>query len=150
MGTINKVNKRTKVNALAQTPLQGWTDTDEDPVDLEYLELDDFVDLQYHEKCETFEISFECNDLPHCCGIFEFGELNISGNFPLKQFKELFSNIIENDPGKTFMINTNGRDDSKIFETLLSKTNLFTPVKKFKSGNSGNIITIWISNGSAL
>lgn len=149
MGTINKVNRRTKVKALAQTPLQGWTQQG-DSFSFKDLDIEDSMSLEYHEGNETFYIDFSTDAVQHCCGVLEFGNLDISNDFPLKPFEELFSNLINKNKGQTFIINTNGRDDSKTFETLLSKTNLFTPVKKFKNGGSGNIITIWISNGSAL
>lgn len=150
MGAINKIDKRKKIKVLEQTPLKGWTDSDGDAIDLSDLEFDDYLEFEYHENKESFAIGFETTVLPHCCGIFEVGNLEISSKFPLKQFEELFSNLLNNHKGYTYMINTNGKDASKTFETLLSKTNLFTPVKRFKNANSGNIITIWISNGMAL
>jgi hypothetical protein len=115
--------------------------------------LDDFdIEIDYYETIEQVrgarrkQISFNGVSLLHCCGIIELGNIHITeGN---NKVLEVLHALVTNYPGITFMINTNGRDSSKRMEEALVKSDVFVKIKSFKNANSGNTVTIWLSNNA--
>lgn len=116
------------------------------PQDLRnYIDSGEHLKLEYNFRGAKYDISFDVCDLPFCCGVLEFGNLIISRNFPQKAFNHLIETICRSTK-RTFIINTNGLDNSKMFEEKLKKCGWFTAVKSFKNPSSHNRVIIWISN----
>lgn len=89
---------------------------------------------------------FAQEELPYCCGIIEFGDLQTRGNIPQKNFNELMALKLHSLSGVTVMINTINSEGLKHFEDLLTKCPYFVLVKEFINPNSKNTIKMWVSN----
>jgi len=119
-----------------------------------YDEYSDFEDHAHSIVLDDSEINISTNLLPYCCGVVEIGELSYSFKhrlvpvFELKAIKELsnFLDKLVEYKGKTFMINTNGKNSSVMFEKALAKCKNWVLVKEFVNFNSNNTIKMWISN----
>ncbi len=82
-----------------------------------------------------------------CCGIRDLGELSISSNFPIPTATKILDSFIKNShKGYTFTMSTNGIGQNKTFELALAKCEYWTKIKTFKNANSGNMVTLWVSN----
>lgn len=98
------------------------------------------------EEIKPFFISFDLGELPFCCGVVEIGALVVSDDH-LDILEDFLKHLSNNKRGRTFIINTNGKDDARLYEEALEKcTDEWTLVKSFKNSSSGNIVKMWISN----
>lgn len=122
---------------------------------LNEFESDDLqtdIQIKFNNKILEFELSQNI----FCCGLIELGGLklyNINQNrisnldsTSEKLFLDIMNEIVNLKEGNTLMLTTNGTGYSLHFEKVLSKSNSWTDVKKFKNSNSNNNVTIWISN----
>ena len=91
-------------------------------------------------------LSFTFNRLPHCCGIFEIGDLSIGSLFPTTELTKILDTIVNNITNRTLILSTNGVSTSIWFEKALSECKEWTLVKQFKNSNSGNTVKLWVSN----
>jgi hypothetical protein len=151
---LKKIKTNTKTTKLAENKTFGWID----PIDPNIF----FIDLtaEYFDSCgddemdgtyitrtgQEYHLYGTLSTLPHCCGIREVGDLSISKDFPQKLFNEFMKAFTSYYKGTTFIINTNNKNDSIIFERLLAKCPYFVDIKRFINKTSGNIITLWVSN----
>jgi len=103
---------------------------------------DHTIELKFSNK----KLNFDTSTLAYCCGITELGNFRINVNIKIEDLTKFFDLLVAGITNHTLIINTNGIDDSKTLETALVKCKNWTAVKKFKNSNSGNMITIWISN----
>lgn len=116
--------------------------------------LSDFIEVsqnvlyfEYKTIKGVKKLVFEVNGLPYCCGTYEFGHLEASLDFPQSAFNSIMEQLLSYK-GKTIVINTNGKDDSIMWEKLLKGSKMFTDVKKFVNSGSKNTITMWVSNNN--
>jgi len=91
-------------------------------------------------------INLFISNLPYCCGVFELGEISVSRDINITDVTKVLDTLVTKNTNFTLMINTNGIEDSIIFEKALAKCKYFTLVKTFKNRNSKNIIKMWVSN----
>ncbi len=97
-------------------------------------------------KSRFTTLEFSLQQLPFCCGIIEMGALECDKSFPINELTKILDLFIQKHKGITFIINTNNRDSSILFEKALPKCKYWTLVKTFKNANSNNIISTYISN----
>jgi hypothetical protein len=90
-------------------------------------------------------LCFMVEQLPYCCGICEIGELGANKDIHIPDLTKFLDLIINQEKGITYMINTNGKADSIIFEKALAKCKNWICVKSFKNASSNNIISMWVS-----
>lgn len=109
--------------------------------DLQYLDVGERYDFNFSQK----RFGFYVEQLPCCCGILEIGELKAAGDVNIPDVTKFLDLIVNQQKGITYMINTNGKGDSIIFEKALAKCKNWICVKSFKNANSNNIISMWVS-----
>lgn len=125
-------------------------------IDEDYLDSTMYLYIKKSNKI-MFKFEGEIKDLPHCCGVFEFGDISTTNNFKDapkgasiitdafdKYFKEIFNH--DGMKGKTLIINTVPTKDCKDLEQYLAECEYFTAVKQWKNNGNGNLITMWVSN----
>lgn len=113
----------------------------------DYIDENDCIELNYeYLKNKYTDFKFNISETVYCCGISEIGELSIEGGNPLciPGLIKILDAIIT--PGHTYILSTNGKNDSLIFEKALEKCKYWTMVKSFVNKNSRNTIKMWISN----
>lgn len=102
---------------------------------------------EYSVKLGNLKFSYTTQQLPHCCGIIELGNLNLIPNgdktTELTKYLDL---LVASKPGKTLMINTINFGSCIALEVALAKCKNWVAVKKFVNKSSKNTITIWLSN----
>ncbi len=114
---------------------------------IEYLiQKETSLNIYYKNSQNKYNINFDFIPLEYCYGIYEFGNLS-STKIPQNAFNMIMRAFLSLK-GITFMVNTNGIKQSLDWERLLTASKMFTPVKKFCNMNSGNPVTIWISNNN--
>jgi hypothetical protein len=106
-----------------------------------FIYEDDYVDVSFI----TGSVAFNLNSLPYCCGIFEIGDLSVTKETKTEELTKFLDLYVNNHNGTTLMINTNGRNSSIDYEKALAKCKNWILVKQFKSSNSKNTISMWIS-----
>lgn len=94
-------------------------------------------------------VSFDCEitATTYTCGFHELGNLStkcLDAN--LSHLVEILDSLVLNASGKTMFMNTNGKYDSKILERALPKCKYWTKVKEYNNPNSGNTLTLWVTN----
>lgn len=94
-------------------------------------------------------VSFDCeiNATRHTCGFHEVGDLStkcLDAN--LSHLVEILDSLVLNANGKTMFMNTNGKYDCIILEKALPKCKYWTKVKEYNNPNSGNTLTLWVTN----
>lgn len=107
----------------------------------------DLINDNYHSYLleNKTQINFSISVLPHCCGISEFGDISVNTKSDIQMLTKFLDEIVNSVKGHTFIINTNGIDDSARYEKALANCKNWTLVKTFKNANSGNTIKMWIS-----
>lgn len=112
------------------------------------INLEDCVDLNVTlSKNNLTNISFSSEELPHCCGIHEIGNLSADRDFPVKELTKILDRLVESKPNqRTTLINTNGKSSSIVFELALAKCKYWTLVKTTPNPGTSSIIKMWISN----
>lgn len=143
---LNKVTpvKRAEAKAFKKIIKMWWFDGER--FDTFTNDIIEEIEANFGAVSITYDgkrIEFACGELPMCCGIREIGNLDIEKEFPQKAFNELMTGILTTQ--LTFVINTNGRGPSLIYEVLLAKCPSFQLVKTFKNPNSKNTIKMWVS-----
>lgn len=118
----------------------GWSDKEIKFSDIDQRESE--LDVYYLDKEEYFGIEFDCSDLDHCCGVIEFGNLFITKGFSQEVFDSIMKQMTK---GTLKIINTNGKDESVKWESLLENCPYFELVRTFKNPNSKNTIKVWLS-----
>ena len=129
-----------------------------------YNNVSSIIDSIISDVEDDPDSSFDCNILDQyvtftfqqnsfCCGLLEIGNLEISGSSTgkssaafLKAFSDLMNELVNIKEGNSLMLTTNGKNSSVYFEKVLAKSESWTAIKSFKNSNSGNTVTIWISN----
>lgn len=155
--TITQIKTNKKVEKIVVKevyPKYTLNDVDEDKdtnLDniLELLNLgNDELDSIYIETSisTSFTINFTSTELPHCCGIYEIGDLSTNGNIDITELTKILDGLVRTVKKKTLIINTNGKGVSVYFEKALAKCKYFTMVKSFKNGGTSSTIKMWISN----
>lgn len=109
--------------------------------DIDEIAGGDYFSFKFNNK----SIQFNVEQLPYCCGILELGELSAAGDVNIPDLIKFLDLIVNQQKGITYMINTNGKGDSIIFEKALAKCKNWICVKQFKNANSNNIISMWVS-----
>jgi len=141
---IKKVTKKLpKLDSLEKYPkyIPENVDTLEEGIQLKEGERVDV--LVQISKNLNGGLAFECNELPHCCGIYELGDIYCKDLMP-----EHINYILDYSLAttkKTVIINTNGKAGCIPMEKALAVSKSFTLVKTFKN-TTGNTIKMWISN----
>jgi hypothetical protein len=160
--TVNKIAKNKVLKPIDVEKVQKpFVDnsSDEEYETIEGLILGDFPSRRILDATlidvvlGNIDLSFEIQQLPYCCGVFEIGFIRSSflhketknDRIYLKQFLDAMLNQYS---GTTFIINTNGRTDCKLLEEVLPKCDNWALVKSFKNVNSGNTIKMWISKNA--
>lgn len=102
--------------------------------------------IKLTSKTQDKEIKFSISQLEHCCGIFELGDLRCDRGIPPTEIKKILDSFIKHNKGRTFIMNTNGAEHSRKFDSGLEISEYWTLVKSFKNRNSSNTIKVWLSN----
>ena len=124
--------------------LNGEDGSIDDMIELlnDYVDCDETLDLDLNRSTVFMA---DINAVPHCCGIFELG------NIAFHTFKDevkFFNALAICKTGKTLMINTiNTGQSARLAEVLVKCTN-WTCVKTFKNSSSNSTIKIWMSNNN--
>ena len=115
---------------------------------LEALE-EDFCDDSNKIEVDGYTFSFDLQDLPHCCGVIELGEIRLDKQFPEKDvltvLEYLVSEFTKGDKCQTIIINTNNDSWCVRLATILAKSKYFALVKTFVNSNSSSTIKMWVS-----
>ncbi len=95
--------------------------------------------------------NFVVQRLPHCCTVREIGNITFGGNttsFEAEPLRKILDSLLKNSPeGYTFITNlSTGKASNRVLHAALERSSNWTAVKSFESGNSGNQLTIWMSN----
>lgn len=153
MATVTsiKINKKIVLNKEVKIPYYTNNYTDNEGTSLidilDRCNDDDKLELTIKDISGIeHEVYITYNSLPHCCGVYELGELSTSKNIPIIELTKVLDTIVCKNNNFTLIINTNGINDSIIFEKALSKCKYFNLVKSFKNANSKNTIKMWVSN----
>lgn len=155
--TVKKVVVKKAAAKKIENPLYRMNHGDYNNVSsvIDSIMSDIEEDSDFNFECKILNqlVRFRFNQNTFCCGLIEIGELEISGppagktsTAFLKAFSDLINELINVKEGNTLMLTTNGRDSSVYFEKVLSKSESWTAIKSFRNSNSGNTVTIWISN----
>lgn len=91
-------------------------------------------------------MTFLVTQQKYCCGISEIGDLHVDKLFSINELTKILDAWVKVIKGRTFILHTNNKDDSIIFEKALVNCERWVLVKTFKNKNSSNIIKMWISN----
>jgi len=144
--TVKKIIKK-KVTPIKEESEPVWHDVNNEesyPAVTKQMIRDSFgsdFTLEFDDR----KISGQMSELPHCCGIYEIGNLSIDRVFPQKAFNELMNGFCAE--GFTLCVNTVTTSISdRTWASLLEKCPSFTEVKSFVNPNSKNTIRMWISN----
>ena len=167
--TIKKVTKKVPLKKSTSKVLYRFNNRDHHSVSslidsiMGYIEEDNENNMDLEDDGLEFEIFINNKNLKFvlsknrfCCGLLEIGGLSftlINSNTikaldadTEKLFADLMDELINIRDGNTLMLTTNGKDISLHFEKVLSKSDSWTAIKSYRNSNSGNIVTIWISN----
>jgi hypothetical protein len=150
MSNITQIKRNKKSPALGK-PNKKWNMTDEwdgwknikDFVE-NFPEDEDYFHINYIENDIESYTAFNLQVLPHCCGVYEVGSLEVSSKF--KGLSQILDGLAVANAGLTLIMNTNGRDASLLFEEALVKCKYWTKIKRFLNKNSGRHITVWMTN----
>lgn len=101
-------------------------------------------------KNRFFKFSFDLSRLPHCCGVFEVGKIQVltEGILPAPLKKEAISllvNVLEEmNPGKCIMVNLVRNVPCNMLRPHIIKKE-YEILKRFKNPSSGNIIEVFMN-----
>ena len=144
--TVKKIIKK-KITPIEKESKKLWYDSDceEYYFDVNQQLITDNFDSTFNLEFNGKHIVGEISELPHCCGVYEIGDLGINPTFPQEAFNELMNGFLTK--GYTLCVNTVSVSASnKTWASLLASCPLFTEVKSFVNPNSKNTIRMWISN----
>lgn len=127
-----------------------------DEFDAEFSSSDQLV----FKQVKGLQLSFDVGELNHCCGALLLGSFSIAcipDSHKKKIWAELQPEMIElfnglpqllSNKGLTLTCTTTSEKDSpsKLVGHVLEKCSFWTAVKTWKNKNSGNLITLWVSN----
>ena len=159
MATVKKITKNKILPSIKKELSQyiDFYDGDKEFISLEQLALNNKQDNDDSDTMHKIGINdvifrYSLQNLPFCCGIIELGSISIlneSGKvINFNELSKYIDLIIQDMPGKTLIINTNGTGYSAILEKALIKCKNLVSIKKFKNSSSKNTITIWLSNNA--
>lgn len=91
---------------------------------------------------------FLLSGFPNCCGVCVMGGFTLDRDFPAQDLTTILDDLVSHPDtkGKTMQITTAQRATCLRMAEALSKCKYWTAVKTFKNKNSGNEVTIWVSN----
>ena len=141
---VKTTTKKVEIVKSDKYDLNGEDGTINDIIGLldDYIDDGETLDLELNRK----NAFYACiNQLPHCCGIYELGEIDFS---TFKDEIKFFNALAVCKTGKTLMINTINTGESARLAEVLAKCSNWTLVKTFKNSGSGNTIKIWMSNNN--
>jgi len=95
------------------------------------------------------EISMFVDGFPHCCGICVIGSFNFgTSQWSKEEVRTILDGIVTSKEtrGITLQITTAQGRTCKVVAAALATSSCWTAVKTFKNKNSGNEVTIWVSN----
>lgn len=153
---MNTVSKTKKVKLKVPEELNiypQYIPSNSDTIEDE-LELADDVEVEFYIKLNkkvSTRFGFCCNQLPHCCGVYELGSFVCFKQLKPEHINKMLNISLQsltkpNNRCKTVIINTNGKDDCIPLEAALKVNENFTMVKEFINTGSGSKIKMWVSN----
>lgn len=91
---------------------------------------------------------FSLSGFPNCCGLAVIGGFTLTKDFPAQDLTTILDDLVSHPDasGKTMQITTAENSACLRMATALSKCKCWTAVKTFNNQNSGNNVTLWVSN----
>lgn len=129
------------------TPLEGVVSSIYTHSRFEFPDEGDNTNIQIlSPNNKLFE--FLLSGFPNCCGLAVIGGFTLTKDFPAQELTTILDGFVSNPhaKGKTMQITTAENSTCLRMAAALSKCKYWTAVKTFKNQNSGNNVTIWVSN----
>ncbi len=148
-----KINTKIDLDKTNKYPYYYNDNTDEKSntaigvIDADEMLDNNSVDIRvYINSNKSYNISFNLEDLPNCCGVKEIGAFNQISGCPTKNVTEVLDACVSVCKGTTFIATTNNSGNNILYANAFAKCKYWTLVKEFKNSNTGNPVKIWMSN----
>lgn len=94
------------------------------------------------------QFEYLLSGFPNCCGVCVMGGFTLDRDFPAQDLTTILDDLVSHPDvkGQTMQITTAQNATCLKMAASLSKCKYWTAVKTFKNQNSGNYVTIWVSN----
>jgi hypothetical protein len=93
-------------------------------------------------------LCFLLTGFPHCCGVSIIGEFTLQEGFSIENASKILTDFASHKDmkGHTLQITTAQSCNCLRMAKALAMSSRWQAVKTFKNQNSGNFVTIWVSN----
>lgn len=161
MKTLTPIKKNKQVKSkVIQYPIYEGKDGNYDTISTTDLNsiiqtskdiIEDNGDTRFDIKIKLSEnkianINFNLVEHEFCCGVIDIGNLNSTGNTPIKELTKILDNFASNNKGKTYTAYTSTSESNKRYALAFAGCAYWTLVKTWKNSNTGNEIKMWVSN----